>query len=152
MSDAATRALAEHFNARLRDVVLLLRRVNADQPVTSQQLAVLGSLDGGPRRMTELAEEQGVRLPTMTAQINRLERDGLVRRGRDAADARVVTVELTGAGAEHLRTGRARRVDFLADRLAALSPDDREAIAAALPALDRLFAPERKTPYARTTT
>lgn len=140
MSDAAIRALAEEFNARLRDVVLLLRRVSADQPITPQQLTVLGSLDHGPRRMTDLAHEHGVRLPTMTAQINRLERDGLVSRGRDAADARVVTVELTPTGVERLTTGRARRMDFLTERLATLSPADREAIAAALPALERLFS------------
>ncbi|SEG45380.1 hypothetical protein SAMN04489712_105299 [Thermomonospora echinospora] len=42
--------LAEEFNLRMRAVVLL-RRVSADQPVTSQQTAVLGSLtDGGPPR------------------------------------------------------------------------------------------------------
>lgn len=96
---ASERELAEQLNRRLRHVVLMLRRVSADQPITSQQLSVLGSLEHGPRRMTELADEHGVRLPTMTAQINRLERDGLVTRGRDAADARVVTAGLTGRDA-----------------------------------------------------
>nr|WP_285492380.1 MarR family transcriptional regulator [Actinomadura sp. NBRC 104425] len=123
----------------MRDVVLLLRRVSADQPITAQQLSVLGSLEAGPRRMTELAAEHGVRLPTMTAQINRLERDGLVARGRDAADARVVTARLTETGTGLLRAGRERRLAFLADRFAALSDEDRAAVAAALPALERLL-------------
>nr|WP_067917273.1 MarR family transcriptional regulator [Actinomadura rubrobrunea] len=131
--------MAQEFNRRLRDVVLLLRRASADQPVTAQQLAVLGSLEAGPRRMTGLAAEHGVRLPTMSAQINRLERDGLVARGRDAADARVVAVRLTEAGAERLRAGRERRLEFLARRFAALSDEDRAALAAALPALERLL-------------
>ncbi|WP_218005762.1 MarR family winged helix-turn-helix transcriptional regulator [Actinomadura hibisca] len=135
------RELAEHFNRRLRDVVLLLRRVSADQPVTSQQASVLGSLEGGPRRMTELADEQGVRLPTMTALVNRLERDGLAARGRDASDARVVTVEITPAGAAQLHATRERRTEALAERIAALDEEQRAAIAAALPALDRLFDP-----------
>ncbi|MFC9972738.1 hypothetical protein ACFVH6_17795 [Spirillospora sp. NPDC127200] len=43
--------------------------------------------------------EHGVRLPTMTALVDRLERDGLAARGRDASDARVVTVETTDADA-----------------------------------------------------
>ncbi|MFI6517163.1 MarR family winged helix-turn-helix transcriptional regulator [Spirillospora sp. NPDC050679] len=135
------RELAEHFNRRLRDVVLLLRRVGADQPVTSQQASVLGSLEEGPRRMTELADEHGVRLPTMTALVNRLERDGLAARGRDASDARVVTVEITAAGTAQLRATRERRTEALAERIAALDEEQRAAIAAALPALDRLFDP-----------
>ncbi|MEV4673463.1 MULTISPECIES: MarR family winged helix-turn-helix transcriptional regulator [Actinomadura] len=136
---ASDRELAEQLNLRLRHVVLMLRQAGADQPVTSQQLSVLGSLEHGPRRMTELAAEHGVRLPTMTAQINRLERDGLVARGRDGADARVVTARLTGAGRELLAAGRERRLSFLADRLAHLSGDERARIAAALPAFDKLF-------------
>ncbi|MQY03898.1 MarR family winged helix-turn-helix transcriptional regulator [Actinomadura macrotermitis] len=139
MDQNSDRALAEQFNRRLRGVVLLLRRLTADQPVTSQQTAVLGSLEDGPRRMGELAAEHGVRLPTMTAQINRLERDGLVRRGRDAADARVVTAELTETGRARLVKSRDRRVTVLAERIAALDEADRAALAAALPALDRLF-------------
>ncbi|MBT2213948.1 MarR family transcriptional regulator [Actinomadura sp. NEAU-AAG5] len=117
----------------------MLRRVSADQPITSQQLSVLGSLEGGPRRMTELAAEHGVRLPTMTAQINRLERDGLVGRGRDGTDARVVTARLTRAGREQLAAGRERRLGYLAERFAGLSEEERAAVAAALPALDKLF-------------
>ncbi|WP_308166538.1 MULTISPECIES: MarR family winged helix-turn-helix transcriptional regulator [Actinomadura] len=133
------RELAEELNRRLRHVVLMLRRVSADQPITSQQLSVLGSLEGGPRRMTELAAEHGVRLPTMTAQINRLERDGLVGRGRDGTDARVVTARLTRAGREQLAAGRERRLGYLAERFAGLSEEERAAVAAALPALDKLF-------------
>jgi DNA-binding MarR family transcriptional regulator len=134
------RGLAERYHAQFREVVLMLRRVNADQPVTNQQLAVLGSLESGPRRMSRLAEEHGVRLPTMTAQVHRLVRDGLVVRGAESSDARVVTVELTRIGAERLRSGRERRVAFLAERLAALSAAERAAMAAALPALRKLLA------------
>ncbi|TDC54967.1 MarR family transcriptional regulator [Actinomadura sp. KC345] len=136
---ASERELAERLNQRLRHVVLMLRQVSADQPITSQQLSVLGSLEHGPRRMTELAAEHGVRLPTMTAQINRLERDGLVTRGRDGADARVVTARLTEAGRHRLAAGRHRRIGILAERLANLTDEERAAVAAALPALDKLF-------------
>jgi DNA-binding MarR family transcriptional regulator len=132
-------ALAEQLNRSLRHIVLMLRRVSADQAITSQQLSVLGSLEHGPRRMTELAAEHGVRLPTMTAQINRLERDGLVERGRDGSDARVVTAALTAAGRERLAAGREQRIGFLAERFAALTDEERAAVAAALPALDKLF-------------
>ncbi|MFB4304439.1 MarR family winged helix-turn-helix transcriptional regulator [Actinomadura sp. NTSP31] len=134
------RALAEQLNRSLRHIVLMLRRATADQAITSQQLSVLGSLEHGPCRMTELAAEHGVRLPTMTAQINRLERDGLVERGRDGSDARVVTAALTAAGRERLAAGREQRIGFLAERFAGLTDEERTAVAAALPALDKLFA------------
>ena len=138
MSDQSLE-LAERFSRQLRDMVLLLRRVSADQPITAQQLSVLTSLQAGPRRMSELAAEHGVRMPTMTAQVNRLVRDGLVARGADASDARVVTISLTPDGARNLHTARSRRLDYLTGCFAALSEQERAAVAAALPALDKLF-------------
>ncbi|MER7132650.1 MarR family winged helix-turn-helix transcriptional regulator [Streptosporangium saharense] len=136
-----TDELAESLSKELRHLVLLLRRAVAGQPVTSQQYAVLGSLEDGPRRMTELAEEHGVQLPTMTVQINRLEEPGLVARGADPADARVRTVELTDEGRTRLAAVRRARIAYLGDRLDTLTPAEREAVAAALPALAKLGRP-----------
>lgn len=138
MSDP--RVLAERFNQQLRDITLMLRRGSAGQPITTQQMFVMGSLEGGSRRMSDLAAEHGVRLPTMTRQIGRLARDGLVSRGRDAEDARVVTAELTPLGRERLLQGRERRITFLAGRMTLLSDAERASIEAALPALEKLFA------------
>ncbi|WP_431901689.1 MarR family winged helix-turn-helix transcriptional regulator [Nonomuraea sp. bgisy101] len=130
--------LATRLAATLRHLVLLVRRAVAGQPITSQQYSVLGSLENGPRRMTELAEEHAVQLPTMTVQINRLEDPGLVARGIDPADARVRTVELTEEGRARLRAVRRARAEFIARELAQLSPEERAALTAALPALDKL--------------
>ena len=138
MSDS--RVLAERFNRQIRDIVLMLRRANAAQSITTQQMLVMGSLEHGPRRMTDLAIEHGVRLPTMTRQIGRLARDGLVARRRDFEDARVIIVELTPAGRARLSRGREQRINFLAARLEALTDAERASIEAALPALAKLFA------------
>lgn len=134
----STDDLAVHVNQALREMILLLRRVSADSGVSSPQLAVLGSLEHGDCRMSDLAREHGVRLPTMTTQVNRLEREGWVERRRGNADARVVTVALTTAGRDALHAGRTTRIGFLSRRLEALPEADRRAIAAALPALSRL--------------
>ncbi|GLW06379.1 MarR family transcriptional regulator [Microtetraspora sp. NBRC 13810] len=131
-------ALAADLSFVLRRLVMLLRRAVAGYPITSQQYAVLRSLEGGPRRMTDLAEEHAVQLPTMTVQINRLEDPGLVARGTDPADARVRTVELTAEGRTRLEEVRRARHAYLARQLDALTPAEREAIAAALPALARM--------------
>lgn len=138
MSDP--RVLAERFHRQLRDIVLMLRRASAGQPITTQQMFVMGSLEGGSRRMSDLAAEHGVRLPTMTRQIGRLARDGLVIRGRDTEDARVVTAELTSIGRQRLAEARERRVTFIAGRMTLLSDAERASIEAALPALEKLFA------------
>jgi DNA-binding MarR family transcriptional regulator len=138
MSDP--RQLAERFNRQIRDIVLMLRRAGAGQSITTQQMLVMGSLEGGSCRMSDLAAEHGVRLPTMTRQIGRLARDGLVTRGRDAEDARVVTAELTPIGRQRLHDGREQRIAFLAGRMGTLDPAERASIEAALPALKKLFA------------
>src|SRR5580700_11989256 len=49
----------------------------------------------GPRRITDLAAIEGVAQPSMTALVNVLERAGLVERGQDPGDQRVVLVALT---------------------------------------------------------
>ncbi|MFC5824456.1 MarR family winged helix-turn-helix transcriptional regulator [Nonomuraea insulae] len=130
--------LADQVSTVLRHLVLLLRRTVAGQPVTSQQYSVMGSLEQGARRMTALAEEHAVQLPTMTVQINRLADAGLVTRGSDPADARVRTVELTGEGRERLRAVRQARIAYLTRELAALSENERATLAAALPVLAKL--------------
>jgi DNA-binding MarR family transcriptional regulator len=138
MSDP--RVLAERLSRQIRDIVLILRRASAGQPITTQQMFVMGSLEDGSRRMSDLAAEHGVRLPTITRQIGRLARDGLVTRGREAEDARVVTAELTPTGRERLVRAREQRIAFLAGRLALLNDAERASIEAALPALEKVFA------------
>ncbi|HEY9522435.1 MAG TPA: MarR family transcriptional regulator [Thermopolyspora sp.] len=134
-------ALAGGLSRVLRHVVLVLRAATAGQPITGQQFAVLVSLEGGSRRMSELAEEQGVQLPTMTAQVNRLEKPGLVSRGVDPTDGRVRTVRLTEPGRACLADARRIRYAYLTARLAELTPAERASIAAALPALAKLGRP-----------
>lgn len=56
----------------------------------------------GPEGTTigTLAQHLGVREPTMTATVDRAERDGLVSRHRDPGDRRVVIVRMTDQGLE----------------------------------------------------
>jgi DNA-binding MarR family transcriptional regulator len=94
--------------------------------------------DGGPLRITALAQGEGVAQPTMTTLVDRLARRGLVERGSDPDDARAVRVAITDQGRERLEARRAQRVAVLAERLEALDADEREALRTALPVLDKL--------------
>src|SRR3954447_1081758 len=103
-------------------------------------LLTLARLDlEGPQRVTDLATAEMVAQPTMTVLVRRLEQDGLVRKTRDAADARAVRVELTDAGRAELADVRSTRAAVLQDRLQRLDDGARAALAAALPALDQLL-------------
>ncbi|MGC9666150.1 MarR family winged helix-turn-helix transcriptional regulator [Planosporangium sp. 12N6] len=130
--------------ATLERVVSLLRRLAPADDISLTAAATLRTLElAGPCRLSELATREGITQPAMTQLVSRLERDGYAERRSCADDARVVMVHLTPVGADVLRRrrdARARRLVELTDRLTA---DDRAALAAALPALDRLVDAHR---------
>ncbi|WP_308164633.1 MarR family winged helix-turn-helix transcriptional regulator [Nonomuraea sediminis] len=103
-------------------------------------LSVLDTLafNDGPMRLTDLTRTEQVSQPGLTQLITRLERDGLVERHPDPSDGRAVLVHITEAGR---RIGRSRHDDrtrHLVPLVDRLTPDQRRAIAQALPALTRL--------------
>jgi DNA-binding MarR family transcriptional regulator len=59
---------------------------------------VLATLSGGPETVTALAEACLLQQPTMTKVLDRMERDGLVKRQQDARDRRLVRVSLAPRG------------------------------------------------------
>lgn len=66
-------------------------------------LVQLAEAPGRRLRMTELADAVLLSRSGVTRLVDRLERAGLVARGRVAADGRGVTADLTDAGYERLR-------------------------------------------------
>lgn len=76
--------------------------------------------------------------PGVTQVITRLERDGLVERRPDPADGRASLVHITDAGRAIGEARYADRSRHLVGLVAELTPDERQALAAALPALARL--------------
>jgi DNA-binding MarR family transcriptional regulator len=92
----------------------------------------------GPQRLCDLYAPEGITQPAMTQLVTRLEREGLAERGSDPADGRVVTVTITGAGRAVVERRRRGNADALAERLDRLPAEDRAAILAALPAMERL--------------
>jgi DNA-binding MarR family transcriptional regulator len=117
----------------------LLRRLNPPQDVSLTAASTLRTLErDGPHRLSGLAAKEGVTQPAMTQVVSRLERDALAERDTDPADGRVVLVRITAAGRDLLRHRRQTRAARLAVLMDALAPEDRAAIMAALPALDRL--------------
>ncbi|MCK1803298.1 MULTISPECIES: MarR family winged helix-turn-helix transcriptional regulator [unclassified Brevibacterium] len=75
--------------------------------------------DCGPARMSALARWQSVDRSTITAQVNRLESNGLITRGPDPADRRAVQVDLTADGHAVMREHRSRLATTMEDLTAA---------------------------------
>lgn len=64
----------------------------------SQVLALVSIQERGGCTLTELKKEMHVSAPTITGLIDRLERDGYVKRRNDISDRRVTNVVLTARG------------------------------------------------------
>jgi DNA-binding MarR family transcriptional regulator len=135
---AAAPTLASELDAHLIALWKAIGRVQRHD-LSRTAASVLASLrDHGPQRITALAASEAVAQPTMTTLVGRLERDGLAERAGDPADARAVLVSITPEGLERLLRIREARAAAIEERLQELDPDEREALAAALPALGRL--------------
>lgn len=114
-------------------------RLPALQQFSFTTLSVLHTLSRtSPLRLTELTRTEQVTQPAITQLVTRLERDGLVERRPDPDDGRAVQVHITEAGLEVTRARHRDRTRRLAAIVERLEPQQRAAIAAALPALARL--------------
>jgi DNA-binding MarR family transcriptional regulator len=105
---------------------LLIRDSRSE--LTRTEAGLLFTLGRGPRRITELAELEGLAQPTVTLLVKKLEGRGWVKRDHLPDDGRVVLLSLTGGGAAALTEFRAQvsaalRVDMQAmsdEQIAAL--------------------------------
>jgi DNA-binding MarR family transcriptional regulator len=120
-------------------VFTLVRRLNPEGNISLTAASTLRTLErDGPHRLSELAAKEGVSQPAMTQLVSRLERDGLAQRCADPTDARVVVVRIADPGRALLLARREARAGKLQELMSSLTPADRAAIVAALPALERL--------------
>lgn len=128
----------------LRFAVMRLRRrlaVERDpaNDLSMGAMAVLGALyTHGETTVGELAARERVQPPSMTRTVNALVEGGYVERRPGEADRRQVHVAITPLGAETVKADRARRDEWLARRLAALTPDERAVLRQAAPILEKI--------------
>lgn len=134
-------ALASDLRIAVMRLSRRLRAERADLDLTITQLSALASLERhGPTTPGMLASIERVQPPSMTRVLAGLEARGLVKRTPHATDGRQVVVEVTDGATAMLRADRRRREAWLAQRLATLSTEDREALRIVTPVLERLVA------------
>ena len=117
--------IVEQILDQLEPLIARQRRAVAREgcvrAVSSTQMQVLYLLScDAPQTMGHLAEQLDVSLPNVTGIIDRMVEHGLVERGRDDDDRRVVTVAPTAAGraaVEEIDLVRRRALAQLLSRL-----------------------------------
>lgn len=129
--------------ARLRAVIVPLGRSLRQQSggrFTPTQASVLGTvLRHGPIALSALAAREQLSLPMVSKVVALLESEQLVVRTTDPTDARVSRIAISGDGRAWIEETRGRRDQWLADRLAETSADEREAVARTVTTLERIL-------------
>ena len=105
-----------------------------DDAVTLPQFRALVVLEGGNRKVGELAHELRIQPSTATRLCDRLVRKGLARREVDDANRREVTVSLSSTGRSLVREVTARRRREIASIMAKVPSAQRVMIVKALTA------------------
>lgn len=130
--------LAGRYRDILRQAVFLVRSMDAEGELSIGHLSTLNMVAAEPLRVGAIARNAGIKVPSATEQIIKLESAGLVERVPDPADARGVLVRLTDKGQEAREAANARRNGAMAKGLQTLSREEVQAIAEALPAIAKL--------------
>lgn len=123
----------------------LLRRLRRQDSATGEGPARLSALSvlvfGGPKTLGELAGAEQVKAPTMSRIVAGLERSGLVTISHDPQDARRMNIRATRKGERLLQEGKRRRIEYLADRLQALTSEEVARLSAAAEMIERILRP-----------
>ncbi len=141
-----TRSDAGLATALRISVSRLARRLRAERlakglepGLSDTQLAALAALERHTAMSPgELADHEKVQPPSMTRVITALEERGLVTREAHATDRRQVVLTVTDHGRTVVQQSRRLREAWLAQRLRELTPQERQALRAAAPILEKL--------------
>ena len=132
------------IEALLRDVSTIIRKrgrdILSDFDVTPPQFdALLALRDGGELTMGELCQRMYLACSTATDLIDRMERNRLILRERDATDRRVIRLKMTEKGQNVIKEVLLARKRYLSAVLVHVEPDAREKLIQSLTQLYSLM-------------
>jgi len=121
-------------------LVRRLRQVKAEGELTLPESSALARLDrGGPATSAALAKLEQISPQSMGATLAGLEGRGLVERGSDPEDGRLVVISVTEAGLQALQDRRNAGTQQLAQALATqFTRSELKQLMAAAPLIERL--------------
>lgn len=116
-------------NRALRAVIFASTKTSFSMP----QYRVLSYLkDYGQSSMAVLAEQEGVKAPTMSRFVDALESQGLVRRESSVQDKRSILVSLTEAGVKKVRQVRQNGVEVVKTTLSSWTQQELDLLTTAM--------------------
>ena len=138
--EPAPTALAGELRTEVHRLAYHLRTPATRSGITPTRLAALAALTRYPDglRQGDLAELMGVSAPSMTRLVEIMLEAGWVERLRDPGDQRALLIRLAPVGRKTLDTLRDESTGQLSEELADLTPEERAALAAAVPVLRKL--------------
>lgn len=102
-----------------------LRTEAATRDISPGQYSVLAAILNTPLTVGQLAAREQIQAPSMTRIVNALAAAEFVSREENPQDKRQVLVRVTEAGSSALLRARSKRTAWLAQQVAALTPDQR---------------------------
>jgi DNA-binding MarR family transcriptional regulator len=138
---AARSEAIDRLSHALPERIWLLGRLfwrRGQRDITRTEAGLLNTLSEGPRRITELAELEGLAQPTVTLLVGRLEERGWVKRQRDPDDRRAVLVSATAPGSTALEQLRSESRAMMHEHISAMCDDEVDSLIAATEALGAL--------------
>lgn len=135
------RQLVAAYRSVMKVEELMLRDLSGgDLTITEMHMLESVGCDGGGMHITDIAQEQGITLPTVTISVQRLERKGYVTKQRNAFDARRVSVKLTEKGRKAEIAHRYFHRQMIHGLLSGMTQQEREAGLSALTKLNAFLA------------
>jgi DNA-binding MarR family transcriptional regulator len=143
LTEPASRAhlldlVATSLLARSSQLTRALMRLGSHE-LSRTEVGLLSTLEGGPRRITELAATEALAQPSVSKLVDRLEMRALVTRQRDPEDGRVVMVAICDEGEQRLSAARHEVRSALRTSLVELDDADLITLVGAAEILERLI-------------
>jgi DNA-binding MarR family transcriptional regulator len=138
-STGAARELLEATGLVRRTVRRALRQASAPEPLSPTHCELLRLAESRPGiTVAEAAQELRLAPNTVSTLVGKLTSAGLLSRSRGTADGRTALLTITVSARQRLAERRDLRAELAGQALGQLSQADRQALAAAVPALIRL--------------
>lgn len=117
-------AIAKDVRPFLTKLYVAYFRISEQSDLTGPQLSILERLiESGPMRISQLAADEGIRMPTASNTLHQLEQRNLIHRVRDESDRRGVRVEMTDKGIKEYERVSDERVKYVAEMIGTLDSE-----------------------------
>lgn len=112
--------------------------------ISVEQFHILRLIRKGAQSVSELAEARSISRPAVSQAVDLLVEKGLISRRQDVSDRRFVQLRLTPEGDDLINRIFQRNRAWMAEKMAALSPEELETVIQGLETLKSTFINSRE--------